>query len=454
MLSVESPLIRAKNLGKAFQSVEKPQTRFWQLLLGKRQDPQNQFWALRNVSFEIYRGETFGIVGKNGAGKSTLLQLLCGTLEPSEGDLEIHGRLAALLELGAGFNPEFTGLENVRLNARILGLTHDEVEERLADIIAFADIGEFINKPVKHYSSGMFLRLAFAVVAHVDADILIIDEALAVGDALFAQKCMRFLREFSQRGALLFVSHDTASVTSLCQRALWLDHGTTRMLGDAKTVTESYLEYLFGVERVVSGEEEPPSTRMDTRDEMPVDMRRELLIGSNLRNDLRVFSFDPQASSFGTGEARVDDVLLRDSKGAKLAWVVGGEHVTLEIRFHVLRAVDQPIVGFLFKDRLGQVLFSDNTYLTFQDRAPHLEAGGGAVARFSFRLPYLQAGDYSFTVAVASGTQESHTHLQWVHDALLIRCEATHAPYGLVSLPMSSITLEAMPAPSMQEDTM
>src|SRR5690606_19342135 len=181
----------------------------------------------------------------NGSGKSTLLQLICGTLTPTAGDIQVNGRVAALLELGAGFNPEFTGRENAYLNGTILGLSREQIEARLDDIFAFADIGELVAQPVKTYSSGMYVRLAFAVIAHVDADILIIDEALAVGDALFTQKCMRFLRKFRETGTILFVSHDSHAVTNLCQQAVWLQQGRIMEQGSAKEVSEAYLASLF-----------------------------------------------------------------------------------------------------------------------------------------------------------------------------------------------------------------
>jgi len=187
-----------------------------------------EFLALNDVSFEVSRGETVGIIGRNGAGKSTLLQIVCGTLKPTSGFIETHGRIAAMLELGAGFNPEFSGRENIFLNGYIVGLTRQQIEARYDAICGFADIGEFIEQPIKTYSAGMAVRLAFAVMAHVDAQILVIDEALAVGDARFVQKCMRFLREFKERGTLLFVSHDTIAVSSLCDRAIWLDAGRVK----------------------------------------------------------------------------------------------------------------------------------------------------------------------------------------------------------------------------------
>src|SRR5262249_21598801 len=203
-----------------------------------------EFWALRDVSFEVHKGETVGIIGRNGAGKSTLLQILCGTLHPNNGAVTVIGRVAALLELGSGFNPEFSGRENVYLNASVLGLSRNEVEDRFDDIAAFADIGDFIDRPVKTYSTGMLVRLAFAVAAHVDADILVIDEALAVGDAFFVQKCMRWLRAFMRRGTLLFVSHDAGSVVNLCDRAIWLHNGALVMDDSARLVTETYLQSL------------------------------------------------------------------------------------------------------------------------------------------------------------------------------------------------------------------
>lgn len=184
--------------------------------LGRPAPPYyRSFTALDEINFELPKGHTMGVIGRNGSGKSTLLQLICGTLEPTAGNIEISGRIAALLELGAGFNPEFTGRENIYIYAAVMGLSREQASKRFDDIVAFADIGDFIEQPVKSYSSGMLVRLAFAVIAHVDADILIIDEALAVGDAFFVQKCMRFLRRFMQTGTVLFVSHDSAAVTNL-----------------------------------------------------------------------------------------------------------------------------------------------------------------------------------------------------------------------------------------------
>ena len=232
--------IKVENLSKCYQIYDKPRDRLLQMLFRGHRTFYREFWALRDVSFEIKRGETVGIIGRNGSGKSTLLQLICGTLNPTGGSIHTRGRIAALLELGSGFNPEFTGRENVYMNASILGLTHEEIDARFDAIAAFADIGDFIEQPVKTYSSGMYVRLAFAVIAHVDADILVIDEALSVGDAFFTQKCMRFLRRFMENGTVLFVSHDTGAVINLCQSGIWLEKGSVKHKGEPHIIEEHY----------------------------------------------------------------------------------------------------------------------------------------------------------------------------------------------------------------------
>lgn len=219
--------ICVKNVTKTYQIYDKPQDRLKQSLWRGRKQFYSEFKALDDVSLEVKKRETVGIIGGNGSGKSTLLQIICGTLAPTAGTVEVNGRVAALLELGSGFNPEFTGRENVYMNASILGLSREEIDAKYDEILAFADIGAFVDQPVKTYSSGMVVRLAFAVIAHVDADILVVDEALSVGDAVFTQKCMRFIRLFQARGTLLFVSHDIGAVQNLCRSAIWLAHGTS-----------------------------------------------------------------------------------------------------------------------------------------------------------------------------------------------------------------------------------
>jgi len=237
--------IEARDLGKCYSLFERPGDRLKQLLWGRWRNPAKayyrDFWALKDVNFVVAPGEVVGIVGRNGAGKSTLLQMVCGTLAPSTGDLQVRGRVAALLELGAGFNPDFTGLENIYMNAAILGLSRAQVRERLDSIVAFADIGDFIRQPVKSYSSGMYMRLAFAVATSVEPDILVIDEALSVGDGAFARKSFDRIMGLKEAGkTILFCSHSMYQVEALCSRALWIEAGTLRMAGSAAEVTSAY----------------------------------------------------------------------------------------------------------------------------------------------------------------------------------------------------------------------
>ncbi|MDY0185777.1 MAG: ABC transporter ATP-binding protein [Desulfuromonadaceae bacterium] len=244
-----------ENLSKCYQIYDKPRDRLLQIIARGRRQYYREFWALRDVSFELPKGETFGIVGRNGAGKSTLLQLICGTLNPTGGKVAINGRVAALLELGAGFNPEFSGRENVYLNASILGLTQKEIDDRYDEIVSFSGIKDFIEQPVKTYSSGMYVRLAFSVATSVEPDILVVDEALSVGDGEFARKSFDRIMELKKRGAtILFCSHSMYHLEAFCDRAVWLEQGQMQMLDSAQRVTAAYQATLdTGTARAISG---------------------------------------------------------------------------------------------------------------------------------------------------------------------------------------------------------
>lgn len=452
--------IRATKVGKCFQIYTRPNDRLmqglyslvarlcpistWRSGLERRANGcAKQYWALHDISFELKKGETFGIVGRNGSGKSTLLQIICGTLNPTQGDVEVNGRVAALLELGAGFNPEYTGRENIYMNGQLLGLTKQEVDERIHDIIAFADIGDFIDQAVKTYSSGMFVRVAFAVIAHVDADILVIDEALAVGDAFFTQKCMRFLREFMQTGTILFVSHDTAAVKNLCGNALWLDKGVAQLTGSAKDVSESYLQaYYESIQNPNAAtstklKATPPKVELSRR-----DPRQAWINQSCLRNDIEVFEFDSNAKSFGSNEAKIMNVTFFDENDIPISWIIGGEFVSLRITAHVYQPISSPIIGFYIKDRLGQVLFGDNTYLTYHANPLNIDANTNLEAEFDFNMPILPKGDYSVCVAIAIGSDQQHTQLEWIHDAIILKSESSSVATGLIGIPLQRIELK------------
>jgi lipopolysaccharide transport system ATP-binding protein len=442
--------ISVANLSKCYQIYETPRDRLKQFVAPRLQRMAGQtakhyfreFWALKDVSLQVKKGETIGIIGRNGSGKSTLLQMICGTLTPTAGSIKTNGRVAALLELGSGFNPEFTGRDNIYMNASVLGLSNEDIDTRFSDIVAFADIGDFIEQPVKTYSSGMMVRLAFAVIANVDADILVIDEALAVGDAFFTQKCMRFLRDFMTRGTVLFVSHDTASIRSLCNRAIWLDKGQIVEMGQPKDVTERYLEAFFEAYQGVHAEQKASEVQPQVAERQRRDQRQAFLNTTNLRNDIEVFQFMPDAASFGKRLAEIIDVAFLDASGHPLGWIVGGEDVELRVRVKVAQALTSPIIGFFIKDRLGQPLFGDNTYLSHMASAVACDAGDTIVAAFKFQMPRLASGDYSVSAAIADGTQNEHVQHHWIHDALAFQSVSTSVAAGLIGIPMLAIDLK------------
>jgi len=448
--SVDQAILVA-DIGKCYQIYERPENRLKQALIPRAQraigrTPTRFFresWALRDVSFSIARGETVGIIGRNGSGKSTLLQIVCGTLTPTQGNVAVSGRIGALLELGSGFNPEFTGRENVYMNGAILGMDAAEVDTKYDAIVAFADIGEFIDQPVKTYSSGMYVRLAFAVIAHADADILVIDEALSVGDVFFAQKCMRFLRDFQKRGTVLFVSHDASAIVNLCDRAIWLDDGRIAIDGPAKAVCEAYHASTYGhaptAVAAASSAAASPAIDDDAVDE---DAHDDAGLDASFA---RVFRFDPERVGFGDGRASIVDVRFEQADGTPLTQVVGGEVVRLVVVAQAHQSLQSPIVGFFLKDRLGQQLFGNNTYRedTLDTSA---DAGAQVRAVFEFRMPYLPRGRYTVDAAIADGSHLDHVQAAWVYDAVALESAASTVSTGLVGIPFRSITLDAREA--------
>jgi len=442
--------IKVSNVSKYYQIYDKPLDRLKQSLFRGRRQYYTEFKALDNVSFEVKKGETVGIIGRNGSGKSTLLQMICGTLTPTSGDITIKGRVAALLELGAGFNPEFTGRENVYMNAAILGLSKQEIDARYDEIVTFADIGEHISQPVKTYSSGMYVRLAFSVIAHVDADILVIDEALAVGDAFFTQKCMRFLRRFMEHGTVLFVSHDTSAVMNLCPFAIWLQNGKPQLVADAKTVCEKYLEDLYADQQEVHPEKEvqvaaaTPIATMGSNQTKFLDGRLKFINQTQYRNDIQLFEFEPDSEYFGDGSASITGVHLLNEQSEPLSWIVGGEFVRLKVDALANKDLTAVIVGFFVKDRLGQNIFGDNTCITYLDKPISMKAGQRFSASFDFYIPILPVGSYSVTIAIANGTQGDHTQCFWMHDALIFESQSSSCASGLIGIPISNIKIEQM----------
>lgn len=454
MLMSSEFAIKVSNLSKCYQIYSKPHDRLKQSLYPRLQQlfgekPKQyfkEFWALKDISFEIKKGETVGIIGRNGSGKSTLLQMICGTLNPTNGDLQTNGRIAALLELGSGFNPEFTGRENVYLNAAVLGLSKAETDARFQQIIAFADIGDFIEQPVKTYSSGMMLRLAFAVIAHVDADILVIDEALAVGDAVFTQKCMSFIRAFQERGTLLFVSHDIGSVLNLCKYSIWLGHGTIKKTGASKEVAAAYLQHTlqasYGHAAVLNATEDDTSSprianKLISSEEVEiplVDYQARFSVRDNL----------PNARGWQTASAAITSIRLERLDPSAEAVFEGGETVRVIISAKAHQDIDHPIIGFLVRDRLGQDLFGENT-LSFTNIQPNpIRANEEFVGEFVFRLPMLPNGEYAVMASVADGDRHDNVQHHYLHDALILNVTSSKIRYGLVGINFLEVILKTL----------
>lgn len=376
------PVIRVDEAGKAYVSYARPYERLLDALVGKVRHGR-EFWALRNCTFDVHPGETLGIVGRNGAGKSTLLQMLSGVLTPTEGHISVAGKIAALLELGAGFNPEFTGRENARLNAAILGLTAPEIDAVMDEVIEFSELREFIEQPVKTYSTGMYVRLAFSVAIHVAPSVLVVDEALAVGDARFQAKCMDRIRQMKARGVtILFVSHDVAAVRQLCDRVLWLDGGRVRMLGDVLTVTSRYMEALFGANDDLNPGAAPIA--VEGMDAPPAGGARE----------------HHPLVRWGSHVGSIIEVALTDVHGRPVELVEDDAALELRVLFRAPpeSSRDRLAVAFSIKDTNGTDLFVSST-LDKLKTCPVPLVGDVFQARFAWKN-MLAPGDYLLVVAL------------------------------------------------------
>jgi len=380
MSSDDRTVIRVLDLGKRYAIYNRPQDRLKQAFVRDRKQYFKPFWALRNVSLEVKRGESVGIIGRNGSGKSTLLQIIAGTLMPTEGEVHVEGRLAALLELGSGFNPQFTGRDNVFLTASILRIPPHEIEARFDEIAAFADIGDYIDQPVKTYSSGMFARLAFAVAVSVAPDILIVDEILAVGDIGFQQKCVARMREMRERGlSLLFVSHSPDAVRSICQRALFLSEGQPVYFGPAEQAMDRYLNHI--------------------RDQTNLEaLKTQTDLGEKISTRSRVSG----AMRYGTGHVQIESVELLDAAGQPCRAFRFGEEMTLETRIRSFIATEHLSLSFLVRDMTGIDLTGTTT---FDEHVPLPTFLPGQSAKICFRFTNcFRQGHFGVSLAVTRVT--------------------------------------------------
>ncbi len=458
-------IIIAENLSKAYRIWKSPSDRLKSPLLAgaasmlpKNSSPQRalnsqaargwrDFYALREISLTVRRGEAVGIIGRNGSGKSTLLQIIAGTLQPTQGRIETRGRVAALLELGAGFNPEFTGRENVYLNAAILGFTHKEVDARFADIAAYAEIGDFIEQPVKTYSSGMVVRLAFAVAVNVDPDILIIDEALGVGDARFQLKCARTIDRFIAKGVtLLFVSHDASMVKRLCNHAVLLEHGCVVYAGKPNDVVNLYskltiegnsvdsLKADIATLQAAQAEASPlspkavtPGTDTPANGEAPIKQAEELLAEERSHVQL-----SGQEFAYGGELGRILSVTVLDVTRKARTWFTTGERVVVRMVVEADDDCPEPIFALTVKNTAGTEIYGTNTLFSKQP-APALKAGGQHEVDFTFDLD-LMPGHYFFSFGFIHFVGEKLVVLHRRYDAINIEIHGLDRTFGIANL--------------------
>ncbi|MCB9871436.1 MAG: ABC transporter ATP-binding protein [Planctomycetes bacterium] len=421
-MSRDELAIRAVNLGKCYHIYAHPTDRLKQFLFGRRRTYYREFWANRGIDLELYRGQTCGIVGANGAGKTTLLQMLAGTLQPTEGELECRGRITSLLELGSGFNAELTGRENVFLNGAVLGVPRSEMEARFEAIQRFADIGDFLDQPVKTYSSGMFVRLAFSVLANLEPDIFIVDEALAVGDAYFRHRCMHRFHELQERGTtILFVSHDAVSMKRLCDHVVWLEHGTLRQAGSPQTVVESYLKALFQQE-VQAPTQPEPSTTGESETPLRFDQRS------------------------GDGSMELLGASLLDENGAVLSSTDHDRDVSLRLRIVDRgRPAGTPwLAGYILRNSKGEDLASSNSRIEGADLGA-LGQGEEALVSIHVRIPRLAEGSYSFSPSIAYDDGTKLVVADQLDNALVFEISARRDVYCILSLETSYARVRAEP---------
>ncbi len=413
-----------------------PGDRLKELASFNRLKRHKDFWALHDATFEIRRGETFCIIGENGCGKSTLLQIVAGILAPTSGTIQVHGRVSALLELGAGFNPEFSGRDNVYLNGSILGLSTRQIDQRYADIEAFAEIGEFIRQPVKTYSSGMVVRLAFAVAIHVDPEILLVDEALAVGDIYFRQRCMRKVHELRARGVtILFVSHAVGDVKAIGDRVLWLDRGRIAEIGDPGAVVSHYLAAMTEKDSSYRLSEAPAAPRAPA-----AAVRAPELVETIPNIDHR----------FGDGRAEILGIAVLDEQGRPVQLLEPRSRIVVRISARAKQSIPMPMIGFMLRNQLGMDFAGTNTAREGTPVAP-LQAGDTVTVDFHLDLPELYPASFSFSPAIADGPLTGYTMCDRIDNAIALQMSRTEGQiYGYVHLPCR-VEINARLAPEVEQ---
>lgn len=414
--------IQIKNLSKMYKLYDKPMDRLKESLGLSKKKKYREHYALNDISFDVYKGETVGIIGTNGAGKSTILKIITGVLNPTSGSVGVNGRISALLELGAGFNQEYSGLENVYLNGTMIGFSREEIDAKLQDILDFADIGDFIYQPVKTYSSGMFVRLAFAVAININPEILIVDEALSVGDVFFQSKCYRKFEEFKAKGkTILFVSHDLSSIGKYCDRVILLNKGSKLAEGDAKEMVNLYRRVMVNQLEDIEHKEEEHAKKS---------------VRSNMKEQLNL---NPKLLEYGNGYASITDFGILDDKYFITNTIEKGKEFTVKMRVDFANDVKDPIFAFTIKDLKGTELTGTNT---MYESSPVTPKKAGDVQTISFtQTMSLEAGEYMLCLGCTGYAEGDFTVFHRLYDVCNITVIADKKAVGYYDM-FSKVTLE------------
>lgn len=405
-------VIQIRNLSKMYKLYDKPSDRLKESLGLSRRKRYKEHYALRNVNFDIEEGECVGIIGTNGSGKSTILKIITGVLSPTEGEVKVDGRISALLELGAGFNMEYTGLENIYLNGTMIGFTEKEIDERLDAILEFADIGDFIHQPVKMYSSGMFVRLAFAVAINIDPEILIVDEALSVGDVFFQAKCYHKFEEFKEQGkTILFVSHDLGSIARYCDRVILLNKGNKLDEGSPKAMVDMYKQLLVNQDPVKQKEGGQEGQQENWREG---------------------FQVNPDTLEYGEKQAEIIDYTVLDVNGRQSNTIEKGTTFRIKMKVHFNEDIQEPIMAFTFKNVQGTEITGTNTMYE-KLSVEHPEAGRECIVTFEQKMN-LQGGEYLLSFGCTGYRDGEFTVFHRLYDACNITVISTKNTVGFYDM--------------------
>lgn len=422
--------IKVENLSKMYKLYDRPMDRLKESLGLTKKKKYKEYYALNNINMEIKRGETVGIIGTNGAGKSTILKIITGVLNQTNGDVTINGRISALLELGAGFNPEYTGIENVYLNGTMIGFTREEIDEKLQDIIDFADIGDFINQPVKTYSSGMFVRLAFAVAINIDPEILIVDEALSVGDVFFQSKCYRKFEEFKELGkTILFVSHDLGSIIKYCDRVVLLNKGNKVGEGEPGEMVDTYKMILANqyVEEDNNDEDKEDNEQVEEAEPSFDGFWKERL------------GLNSSFQDYGDGRITIIDFGIFDRNGNITNVIEKNEKFSIKVKLHVNQKMESPIIAYTIKDKKGTELTGTNTLIESIDTT-YFEADHEYVISFE-QVASLQGGEYLLSLGCTQFEGDSLSIMHRLYDITYLTILSEKNTIGYYDM-YSDVTVE------------